>query len=67
MRPRQLHLVVGRPIVDANFQTTNPRYFAGGDCVSGGQEVVNAVAEGKRAAESIATFVMSKQSALEKV
>ena len=31
-------------------QTTNPRYFAGGDCVNGGREVVDAVAEGKRAA-----------------
>jgi glutamate synthase (NADPH/NADH) small chain len=36
------------------MRTTNPKYFAGGDCVSGGQEVVNAVAEGKRAAQGIA-------------
>lgn len=35
-------------------QTTNPRYFAGGDCVNGGREVVDAVAEGKRAAAAIA-------------
>src|SRR3989442_9935730 len=33
--------------------TTNPRYFAGGDCVSGGREVVDAVADGKRAARGI--------------
>ena len=40
----------GRVVVDERtMQTSNPRYFAGGDCVSGGQEVVNAVAEGKRA------------------
>ena len=39
------------------MQTSNPRYFAGGDCVSGGQEVVNAVAEGKRAAAGIAQFI----------
>ena len=39
----------GRVVVDERtMQTSNPRYFAGGDCVSGGQEVVNAVAEGKR-------------------
>ena len=31
-------------------KTSNPRYFAGGDCVNGGREVVDAVAGGKRAA-----------------
>jgi len=31
-------------------QTANPKYFAGGDCVNGGREVVDAVADGKRAA-----------------
>jgi glutamate synthase (NADPH/NADH) small chain len=31
-------------------RTGNPRYFAGGDCVNGGREVVDAVAGGKRAA-----------------
>ena len=35
------------------MRSTNPRYWAGGDCVSGGKEVVNAVAEGKLAARSI--------------
>jgi dihydropyrimidine dehydrogenase (NAD+) subunit PreT len=35
-------------------QTTNPKYFAGGDCVNGGREVVDAVADGKRAAIAIA-------------
>lgn len=33
--------------------TGNPRYFAGGDCVNGGREVVDAVADGKRAALAI--------------
>ncbi len=33
--------------------TANPKYFAGGDCVSGGREVVDAVADGKRAARGI--------------
>jgi dihydropyrimidine dehydrogenase (NAD+) subunit PreT len=48
----------GRVWVDERtMQTSNPRYFAGGDCVSGGQEVVNAVAEGKRAAAGIAAFI----------
>jgi glutamate synthase (NADPH/NADH) small chain len=31
-------------------QTSNPKYYAGGDCVNGGREVVDAVADGKRAA-----------------
>jgi glutamate synthase (NADPH/NADH) small chain len=34
--------------------TTNPRYYAGGDCVNGGREVVDAVADGKRAALAMA-------------
>lgn len=38
----------------ATGQTANPRYFAGGDCVNGGREVVDAVADGKRAAIGIA-------------
>lgn len=35
------------------FQTTNPKYFAAGDAVNGGAEVVNAAAEGKLAAQGI--------------
>jgi dihydropyrimidine dehydrogenase (NAD+) subunit PreT len=34
-------------------RTGNPRVFAGGDLVNGGMEVVNAVAEGKRAGRAI--------------
>lgn len=37
----------------ATGQTTNPKYFAAGDCVNGGREVVDAVAAGKRAAQGI--------------
>ena len=44
----------GRPVHDPiTMQTKNPRYFVGGDCANGGKEVVNAVAEGKRAARAI--------------
>lgn len=44
----------GRVVVDpATMQTNLPHVFAGGDCTSGGREVVNAVAEGKRAARGI--------------
>jgi glutamate synthase (NADPH/NADH) small chain len=35
-------------------RTANPRYYAGGDCVNGGREVVDAVADGKRAAIAMA-------------
>jgi len=35
------------------MQTANPQYFAGGDCVNGGGEVVDAVAHGKKAALGI--------------
>ena len=36
--------------VDDEYRTTNPKYFAGGDCVNGGAEVVNAVYHAKQAA-----------------
>ena len=52
---RDIRLAGGGVAVDPSTgQTSNPRYFAGGDCVNGGREVVDAVAEGKRAAEGIA-------------
>jgi len=34
----------------ASGQTGNPKVFAGGDCINGGKEVVNAVADGRNAA-----------------
>jgi glutamate synthase (NADPH/NADH) small chain len=34
-------------------QTKHPKYFAGGDFLNGGREVVDAVADGKRAAKGI--------------
>ncbi len=39
------------------FQTTNPHYFAAGDAVNGGKEVVNAAADGKQAANGIHAFL----------
>ncbi len=48
----------GRVLIDRRTgQTTNPKYFAGGDCVNGGREVVDAVADGKRAAIGIAGWL----------
>ena len=38
---------------DETFQTTNPKYFAGGDAINGGAEVVNAAYDGKMAAQGI--------------
>jgi glutamate synthase (NADPH/NADH) small chain len=43
----------GRVHVDAAGRTSLPWLYAGGDCVNGGREVVNAVAEGKAAARAI--------------
>jgi glutamate synthase (NADPH/NADH) small chain len=37
----------------ATGKTGNPRYYAAGDCVNGGREVVDAVAGGQRAARAI--------------
>jgi glutamate synthase (NADPH/NADH) small chain len=53
---RDLQLQKGRVVIDrATGRTTNPKYFAGGDCVNGGREVVDAVADGKRAAIGMAS------------
>jgi NADPH-dependent glutamate synthase beta subunit-like oxidoreductase len=49
-----LKLVDGRLWVDENsMQTSVPRIFAGGDAVRGGSYVVQAAADGMRAAEGI--------------
>lgn len=55
---RGIELKNGRVRVDPQTgQCANPRYFAGGDCVNGGREVVDAVAGGKRAAIGIAGWL----------
>ncbi len=44
----------GRIVVHPEtFQSSHPKYFAGGDAVNGGAEVVNAAAHGKAAARGI--------------
>ena len=48
-----LELERGRLKVDEIGRTTNPKFFAGGDALNGGDSVVEAVAEGKRAARAI--------------
>jgi glutamate synthase (NADPH/NADH) small chain len=49
----------GRVIVDEKtFQTTHPKIFAGGDCINGGKETVNAAYDGKQAAFGIDQYLM---------
>ena len=51
----------GRILIDrATGQTSNPKFFAGGDCTNGGREVVDAVADGKRAGIGIAAWLEVK-------
>ncbi|HYK35100.1 NAD(P)-dependent oxidoreductase [Alloacidobacterium sp.] len=48
----------GRILIDrATGQTSNPKYFSGGDCTNSGREVVDAVADGKRAGVGIAAWL----------
>jgi dihydropyrimidine dehydrogenase (NAD+) subunit PreT len=48
----------GRILADPlTGQTDKPKYFAAGDCVNGGREVVDAVAGGKRAAKGIVKWL----------
>jgi glutamate synthase (NADPH/NADH) small chain len=54
----KVQLERGRVVIDrATGQTSNPKFFAGGDCTNGGREVVDAVAEGKRAGIGIAAWL----------
>jgi dihydropyrimidine dehydrogenase (NAD+) subunit PreT len=51
----------GRVIVNAaTMQTDNPKYFAGGDCVNGGAEAVDAAQHGKHAAMGIHKELMGE-------
>ena len=60
-RVRGIKLRDGNVVVNSETgATSNPRYFAGGDCVNGGREVVDAVAEGKRAGIGIASWLESQ-------
>jgi dihydropyrimidine dehydrogenase (NAD+) subunit PreT len=53
----------GRIVINrASGQTSKPKFFAGGDCTNGGREVVDAVADGKRAAIGIAAWLEAKHA-----
>jgi glutamate synthase (NADPH/NADH) small chain len=59
----KLKLERGRILIDrATGQTSTPKYFAGGDCTNGGREVVDAVADGKRAGMSMAAWLKGKDA-----
>lgn len=54
----KLKLDRGRILIDrVSGQTSNPKFFAGGDCTNGGREVVDAVADGKRAGIGISAWL----------
>jgi dihydropyrimidine dehydrogenase (NAD+) subunit PreT len=52
-----LEINKGKIEVNENFQTGNLKVFAGGDCINGGKEVVNAAYDGKNAAKGIDLFL----------
>jgi len=45
---------------ETTFQTSNPKYFAGGDAINGGAEVVHAAYDGKMAAQGIHNWLTKK-------
>lgn len=54
---QNLELKDGKIVVNKDYQTKNPKYFAGGDCVNGGKEVVNAVQHGRDSARGIHKYL----------
>ena len=59
----KVQLERGRIVIDrATGQTSNAKYFSGGDCANGGREVVDAVADGKRAGIGIVTWLEGKNA-----
>lgn len=50
----------GRVRVDDREKTSRPGFFAGGDCVNGGATVVEAVEDGKRAAQEIDRYLSGR-------
>ena len=51
----------GRVVVSENMQTSNAKIFAGGDCVNGGAEAVDASQMGKLAAQGIHFSLFGEQ------
>ncbi|MDP2317401.1 MAG: FAD-dependent oxidoreductase [Pseudomonadota bacterium] len=57
LAPLGIRAEAGRVVTDATGATSRPGWYVGGDAANGGKEVVNAVAEGKRAATAIHAFI----------
>lgn len=54
----EINIEKGRLVVDKlTYKTGNSKIFAGGDCINGGKEVVNAAYDGKMAARGIDEFL----------
>ncbi|KKO21051.1 MAG: NAD(P) oxidoreductase [Candidatus Brocadia fulgida] len=52
----------GMPVVDAeDFMTTRPGVFAGGDCVTGPRNVIEVIADGRKAARAIHRFLTGEE------
>jgi len=51
-------------VVNENFETNISGIFAGGDVVNGGATVVQAVGEGKKAAEGIINYLKNRRNSL---
>ncbi|MEO6671437.1 MAG: NAD(P)-dependent oxidoreductase [Ferruginibacter sp.] len=50
----------GKLVIDKNCATNIPGVFAGGDCVNGGKEVVDAVQAGKDGAAAVLQFILPR-------
>lgn len=50
----------GRILINEHTATSMPGVFAGGDCVNGGKEVVDAVQAGKEGAQAILLYLFEK-------
>ena len=57
----KIKLERGRILINRTTgQTTHPKFFAGGDCTNGGREVVDAVADGKRAGIAMSAWLVAQ-------
>jgi glutamate synthase (NADPH/NADH) small chain len=50
----------GKVLINENAATSLQGVFAGGDCVNGGKEVVDAVQAGKEGAKAILEYLLAK-------
>ena len=57
-----LEIEWGKVVVDEHGATGCPGVYAGGDCINGGKEVVNATADGDVAAKAIHTFLTGENN-----